>query len=60
MIRAQKALDGLKGDNADQNMGIDILRRAIESPLRQIVQNAGYESSVIVNKIADNKGNYGF
>jgi len=60
LIRAQKALIGLKGDNHDQNMGIDILRRAIESPLRQIVQNAGYEASVIVNKIADNKGNFGF
>jgi chaperonin GroEL len=60
LIRAQKALDGLKGDNADQDMGINILRRAIESPLRQIVANAGYESSVIVNKIAENKGNFGF
>ncbi|KTD21860.1 molecular chaperone GroEL [Legionella londiniensis] len=60
LIRAQKALAGLKGDNHDQNMGIDILRRAIESPLRQIVANAGYEASVIVNKIAENKGNFGF
>jgi chaperonin GroEL len=60
LIRAQKALDGLKGDNSDQDMGINILRRAIESPLRQIVANAGYESSVIVNKIAENEGNFGF
>ncbi|WP_256597218.1 chaperonin GroEL [Legionella hackeliae] len=60
LIRAQKALDGLKGDNADQDMGINILRRAIESPLRQIVANAGYESSVIVNKVAENKDNFGF
>ncbi|KTD00002.1 chaperonin GroEL [Legionella erythra] len=60
LIRAQKALDALKGDNADQEMGINILRRAIESPLRQIVANAGYESSVIVNKVAENKGNFGF
>ncbi|KTD48735.1 molecular chaperone GroEL [Legionella rubrilucens] len=60
LIRAQKALDTLKGDNADQEMGINILRRAIESPLRQIVANAGYESSVIVNKVAENKGNFGF
>nr|WP_198333243.1 chaperonin GroEL [Legionella clemsonensis] len=60
LIRAQKALDGLKGENADQDMGISILRRAIESPLRQIVANAGYESSVIVNKVAENKDNYGF
>ncbi|WED44631.1 chaperonin GroEL [Legionella cardiaca] len=60
LIRAQKVLDGLKGDNADQDMGINILRRAIESPLRQIVANAGYEASVIVNKVAENKDNYGF
>ncbi|WP_202967534.1 chaperonin GroEL [Legionella brunensis] len=60
LIRAQKALDGLKGDNADQDMGINILRRAIESPLRQIVANAGYEASVIVNKVAENKDNFGF
>lgn len=60
LVRAQKALDGLKGDNHDQDMGIDILRRAIESPLRQIVANAGYEASVVVNKIAENKGNFGF
>nr|WP_197933226.1 chaperonin GroEL [Legionella antarctica] len=60
LIRAQKALDALKGDNDDQNMGINILRRAIESPMRQIVSNAGYEASVVVNKVAENKGNYGF
>jgi chaperonin GroEL len=60
LIRAQKALDGLKGDNAEQNMGIDILRRAIESPLRQIVTNAGYEASVVVNKVSENNGNFGF
>ncbi|KTD61354.1 chaperonin GroEL [Legionella spiritensis] len=60
LIRAQKALDNLKGDNHDQDMGINILRRAIESPLRQIVENAGYEASVIVNRIAENKDNFGF
>ncbi len=60
LIRAQKALDSLKGDNDDQNMGINILRRAIEAPLRQIVANAGYEASVVVNKVAEDKGNYGF
>ncbi|WP_338521728.1 chaperonin GroEL [Candidatus Legionella polyplacis] len=62
LIRAQKALDGFKGDNEDQNVGIDILRRAIEAPLRQIVANAGYEASVIVNKVSEYKdrGNYGF
>src|SRR5262249_52332731 len=60
LIRAQKALKGLKGENPDQDMGISILHRAIESPLRQIVANAGYESSVIVNKVAENKDNFGF
>ncbi len=48
LIRAQKALDGLKGANHDQTMGVDILRRAMEAPLRQIVSNAGYEASVVV------------
>ena len=60
LIRAQKALDKLKGDNDDQNMGINILRRAIEAPMRQIVANAGYEASVVVNKVSEHKGNYGF
>ncbi|KTD53072.1 molecular chaperone GroEL [Legionella quinlivanii] len=60
LIRAQSALNGLKGDNADQDMGINILRRAIESPLRQIVANAGYEASVIVNRVAEQKDNFGF
>lgn len=60
LIRAQTVLDNLKVDNADQEMGIRILRRAIESPLRQIVDNAGYESSVIVNKVREGKDNYGF
>lgn len=50
----------MKGDNDDQNMGINILRRAIEAPMRQIVSNAGYEASVIVNKVSENKDNYGF
>ena len=60
LVRAQKALHNLKGDNADQNMGISILRRAIESPLRQIVENAGYEASVIVNKVIEGQDNFGF
>jgi chaperonin GroEL len=60
LIRAQKVLAGLKGDNHEQDMGIDILRRAIESPLRQIVTNAGYEASVVVNKVAEQSGNFGF
>ena len=60
LVRAQVALQGLTGDNHDQNMGIDILRKAIESPMRQIVANAGYEASVVVNHVAEAKGNYGF
>ena len=59
-LRAQVGLDGLKGANDDQNVGIGILRRAIEAPLRQIVANAGYESAVIVNEVNKNKDNYGF
>lgn len=59
-IRALKALDKLEGDNEDQNAGIRILRRAVEEPLRQIVSNAGEEASVILNKVAAGKGNYGF
>lgn len=60
LIRAQKVLKDLKGDNHDQNMGIDILRRAVEFPLRQIVQNAGFEASVIVHNVVEGKTNYGF
>ncbi|APC97219.1 chaperonin GroEL [Pseudofrancisella aestuarii] len=59
-IRAQKALDNLKGDNEDQNHGILLLRRAIEAPLRQIVSNAGGESSVVVNEVKLKEGNYGY
>jgi len=54
-------LDGLKGDNADQQAGIDIVRRAIQAPIRQIAQNAGVEGSVIVGKLLDQKDtNYGY
>jgi len=59
-IRALKAFDKLKGDNEDQNAGIRILRRAVEEPLRQIVSNAGEEASVVLNAVAEGKGNYGF
>ncbi len=59
-IRAQAALDNLKGDNADENTGIQIVRRAIEEPLRQIVDNAGLESSVIVNEVRKGSGDYGY
>lgn len=59
-IRAQEALDDLKGDNADENTGIAIVRRAIEEPLRQICCNAGLEGAVIVNKVREGKGNFGY
>jgi chaperonin GroEL len=59
-IRARVALDRLKGDNPDQEAGIKIVRRALEEPLRQIVANAGEEPSVVMNKVAEGKGNFGF
>jgi chaperonin GroEL len=59
-IRARVALDRLKGDNPDQEAGIKIVRRALEEPLRQIVANAGEEPSVVLNKVAEGKGNFGF
>ncbi len=60
LVRALNAIKDLKGDNPDQNMGITIVRRAMESPLRQIVANAGAEPSVVVDKVANGKGNHGF
>ena len=60
LIRAQPALDELKGENDDQDVGINILRKAIEEPLRQIVANAGQDASVILNDVAAGDGNYGF
>lgn len=59
-IRAISALKGLKGENEDQKIGIDIVRRAVEEPLRQIAANAGKEGSVIVNAVAKGKGDYGY
>ena len=55
-----QAIEGLKGDNEEQNVGIAPLRRAVESPLRQIVANAGDEPSVVVDKVKQGSGNYGF
>jgi len=54
-IRARNALEGLSGDNLDQDRGIAIVRRAVEEPLRQIVENGGGEASVVVNAVADSK-----
>ena len=59
-IRAQKALDGMTGDNVDETTGIAIVRRAIEEPLRQICSNAGIEGAVVVNKVREGEGNFGF
>jgi chaperonin GroEL len=60
LIRAVKALDGLKGENDDQTTGINIIRQAIESPLRTIVANAGGEGSVVVNAVKAGEGDYGY
>ena len=59
-IRAQKALEGMTGINADETTGIQIVRRAIEEPLRQIVENAGEEASVVVNNVRNSEGDYGY
>ena len=59
-IRAQEALEGLKGENEDEQTGIEIIRRAIEEPLRQIVANAGKEGAVVVDKVRQGTGDYGY
>lgn len=59
-IRAIEALEGLKGDNEDEQTGIEIIRRAIEEPLRQIVFNAGKEGAVVVQKVKEGKGDFGY
>ena len=59
-IRALDALKDLKGDNADEQTGINIVERAIEAPLRQIVANAGGEGSVVVNKVREGEGDFGY
>ena len=60
LIRANTKIDDLKGANDEQDVGIGILRRALEEPLRQIVANAGEDASVILNKVAEDDGNYGY
>ncbi|WP_289125310.1 chaperonin GroEL [uncultured Bacteroides sp.] len=59
-IRALDALEGFKGDNIDETTGVDIIKRAIEEPLRQIVANAGKEGAVVVQKVREGKGDYGY
>ncbi|MDH3355015.1 MAG: chaperonin GroEL, partial [Chromatiales bacterium] len=60
LVRALSVLEGLEGDNHDQTVGIEIARRSMEEPLRQIVTNAGGEASVVLNEVANGKGNYGY
>ncbi len=60
LIRTLSRLSGLKGGNGDQDAGINIVRKAIEAPLRQIVNNCGDEASVVVNKVAEGQGNFGY
>ncbi|MGZ8983593.1 MAG: chaperonin GroEL [Methylotenera sp.] len=60
LLRAKAAISGLRGNNSDQDAGIKIVLRALEEPLRQIVANAGGEPSVVLNKIMENKGNFGY
>ena len=61
LLKAAKALDGLKGDNADQDAGIAIVRRALQAPIRQIAENAGVEGSIVVGKVLEhNSATFGF
>ena len=60
LVRAQQEIEGLEGDNEDQNVGISIALRSMETPLRQITANSGEEASVILDKIKEGKGNFGF
>jgi len=60
LIRARKALDGVSGENHDEDTGVKIIRRAIEEPLRQIVTNGGGEASVVVNEVSNGKGHFGY
>ncbi|HEC04800.1 MAG TPA: chaperonin GroEL [Thiothrix sp.] len=60
LVRAQQAIQNMEGENADENMGINIARRAMEEPLRQICSNAGDEASVVLNAVASSKGNHGY
>ena len=60
LVRTKLAIKDLKGDNDEQNAGIRIVLRAMEEPMRQIVSNCGEEPSVVVNKVADGEGNFGY
>ena len=60
LVRAQQEIEGLEGDNEDQNVGISIALRAMETPLRQITANSGEEASVVLDKVKEGKANFGF
>ncbi len=60
LVRAQQSIKDMEGENADENMGINIARRAMEEPLRQICSNAGDEASVVLNAVASSEGNHGY
>ena len=60
LVRAIAAMNKVKGDNHDQDIGINITKRAMEAPLRQIVTNGGGEASVVLNEVANGKGNFGY
>ncbi len=60
LVRVRSKIDGLKGDNHDQSMGVQIALKAMEAPLRQIVENAGEEGSVVYSKVAEGEGNFGY
>jgi chaperonin GroEL len=60
LVRVMQSLKTIKGDNDAQSVGIQLIARSLEAPIRQIVANAGYEASVVLNKVVEGKGNYGF
>ncbi len=60
LIRCLNAIEAVKGDNADEQIGVDIIRRAVESPIRELANNGGYEGSVVVQEVKKRKGNEGF
>ncbi|HSM19212.1 MAG TPA: TCP-1/cpn60 chaperonin family protein, partial [Hyphomicrobiales bacterium] len=60
LLRAKKAVEALKSDNPDIQAGINLISKALESPIRQIVENAGVEGSIVVGKVLEKSGNFGF
>src|SRR5207302_3450437 len=60
LLRAKKAVDALRSDNADIQVGMKVVSRALEAPIRQIAENSGVEGSIVVGKVLEKSGNYGF